>query len=92
MKMKRRTNQIIMGSTLGLAAIAVAIDHTRHPLPSPIERPQASGGEIDDSAPCGLGSPDSLDTTPCALGTPGPCSLTPCSLSPCSLGREGKVD
>ena len=31
----RHRNKIIMGSAIGLAAIAVAIDHTRHHVPEP---------------------------------------------------------
>ena len=72
--MKRRTSQIIMGSTLGLAAIAAAIDHTRHPVPDPVETQQQNNET--KIAPCSLeGSPCSLDAAPCGLGGASPCSL-----------------
>lgn len=52
-----------MGATLGLASIAIIIDHTQHRLPQ-VE--QMSGQEQDnylqESAPCGLGA------APCSLG------------------------
>lgn len=68
--MKRRTSQIIMGSTLSLAAIAAAIDHTRHPVPSPIEAQQDTSDAAE--SPCSLGgSPCSLGGSPCSLGTGG---------------------
>ena len=31
-----KTNRLIVGSALSLAAIAVAIDHTHHRLPDPV--------------------------------------------------------
>lgn len=66
--MKNR-NRLIMGSALGLAAIAVAIDHTRHPLPEPVRAEQGMDlyqieGDAPASqtaSPCGLGAPCSLD-------------------------------
>lgn len=77
-----------MGSAIGVAAIAVAIDHTRHRLPVPAAAvsPQAGEDESDESAavviveegvdtPCGLEvSPCSLDDSPCTMGD-SPCSL-----------------
>jgi len=56
-----------MGSTLGLAAIAAAIDHTRHPLPSPVEAQQDTTETTE--SPCGLGA------SPCSLGGGSPCAL-----------------
>jgi hypothetical protein len=78
----RRSNHLIMGSAIGLAAIAVAIDHTRHRLPEAqpgaAEQQQAQGEEsqiiILEESPCGLTSPCSLDASPCSLDT-SPCSL-----------------
>jgi len=73
--MKNR-NRLIMGSALSLAAIAVAIDHTRHRLPDPISvtQEQAEMSE-EDQSPCGLdtaNSPCSMDdndsdSSPCGL-------------------------
>lgn len=73
MKVKSRW---IMGTALSVAAIAVAIDHTRHRVPEIVLE---EGVIIDDY---------STDGSPCSLGT-SPCALdqSPCSLdsSPCSL-------
>jgi hypothetical protein len=87
--MNKTGSRIIMGTALGIAAVAVAVDHTRHRLPEPQAR-QASGQSSiviiedgDESAnPCGLGggsaSPCSLgddNANPCGLGQQSPCSL-----------------
>jgi hypothetical protein len=90
--MKRSQSKLVMGSALGLAALAVAIDHTRHPLPPP-QPPAMIGSQQDEASPCSLDgeAPCSLEANaPCSLGEPeSPCSLdaAPCSLgeSPCSL-------
>jgi len=76
--MKRRASKIIFGSALSVAAIAVAIDHTRHPLPEPIavEQRATSADEgvatiVDqqsEEAPC------AMDGAPCAMGE-APCSM-----------------
>jgi len=60
--MEHKYNRWIMGTAVGVAAIAAAIDHTRHSLPAP----QASDmivieDDTDDASPC------SLDTSPCSL-------------------------
>ncbi len=77
--MKRRGARLVMGSALGLAAIGVAIDHTRHRLPEP--RPAAEqpgpGQYGGQAAPCGLGG-----EAPCGLGE-SPCSLE--NINPCGL-------
>lgn len=81
-------NRLIMGSAIGLAALAVAIDHTKHRLPEPMNNDlsaQLLGGADDspcslDASPCSLDSPCSLELSPCALDSP--CSL---DVSPCSL-------
>jgi hypothetical protein len=86
--MKRSQSKLVMGSALGLAALAVAIDHTRHPLPPP--QPPAMISQQEEASPCSLDgeAPCSLGESPCSLGE-SPCSLdaAPCSLgeSPCSL-------
>ena len=79
--MKRRTSQMIIGSAMSVAAIAVAIDHTRHSVPEPVARVQddssmepSSGSE----SPCGLGA------SPCGFGGESPCGLG-ANVSPCSL-------
>lgn len=68
-----KTNHIIMGSALGLAAVAIAMDHTRHPLPEPVS--------VESSYVIEQGTPCSLDSSPCSLNE-NPCSL---NSSPCSL-------
>lgn len=88
--MNRIQSKLVMGSALGLAALAVAIDHTRHPLPP--AQPPAMISQEDETSPCAMdnAAPCSLDAeSPCGLGE-SPCSLdaaAPCGLheSPCSL-------
>jgi len=76
-----KKNHIIMGAAIGVAALAVAIDHMHHRLPEPAQ--DMSGyiieGDGGSSSPCGLGG------SPCGLGDSQ--SQSPCSLdtSPCSL-------
>jgi hypothetical protein len=69
-----------MGSALGLAAIAVAIDYTRHRLPEP----QAVEQKVDENAVIILedGASDQ-GQSPCSLDGGSPCSLE--GGSPCSL-------
>ena len=69
-----KKNHLIMGSAIGLAAIAIAIDHTQHRLPEPAG--DMPSFVIEESAsPCSLeSSPCSLDESPCALNS-SPCSL-----------------
>ncbi len=77
-----RRNHWIMGSAVTLAAIAAAIDHTRHRLPEPtVFRPselRADVGEAGafDENPC------TLDSSPCTLDEESPCTLDE---SPCTL-------
>ncbi|MFK5913667.1 MAG: hypothetical protein QM484_04760 [Woeseiaceae bacterium] len=82
----KKTNRLIVGSALGLAAIAVAIDHTQHRLPDPVPvtQDQYQMGE-DEESPCGMGS-----DSPCSMDDE---SSSPCSMdlddsdsSPCGLG------
>lgn len=74
--MKHR-NKWIMGSAIGLAAIAVAVDHTRHRLPEPAaEMDVMETSQVE--SPCGLGVAPcgmTVEETPCGLGAPSPCSL-----------------
>lgn len=76
-------SKIIMGSAVGLAAIAVAIDHTKHRLPTPQESEQyiiMQDGE--GSSPCGM------DSSPCGMGEDeSPCGMT-VGESPCGMGEE----
>ena len=84
MKKNNRRNRWIMGSAIGVAAIAVAIDHTRHRLPEPAAAVSPQAGDAESAAvviveegmdnPCGLNiSPCSLDDSPCTMGD-APCS------------------
>lgn len=67
MKQSRR-NRWIMGSAIGLAAIATAIDYTRHRVPEPIVKQSTAQQPTQEVSPC------SLDANPCGL-TVSPCSL-----------------
>lgn len=80
----KKTNRLIVGSALSLAAIAVAIDHTQHRLPDPIPvtQDQAEMSEEDES-PCGMSS-----ESPCSMDSESPCSMDSddSDSSPCGLG------
>ena len=66
-------HKIIMGSFMSIAALAVAIDHTKHNLPAPQESQQSMiviEGEGDNG-----GTPSSVgNDTPCGMGD-NPCSM-----------------
>ena len=72
--------RMIMGTALGLATIAVAIDHTRHRLPEP----QVMEQQVEENAVIIEDSPCSLEASPCSLDSSSPCSLDSGG-SPCSL-------
>lgn len=84
--MNKKQSKLIMGSAIGLAAILVAIDHTRHSLP-PAEPPGVSDSMSEEEAPCGMGT-----ETPCGLEAESPCGMdeTPCGMTgaPCGMGTE----
>ncbi len=63
--MKHKTGKVIMGATLSLAAIAVAIDHTQHKLPEVETVTSDEQDMMDSGTPCGLG------VAPCSLGEEG---------------------
>lgn len=71
----KKTNRLIVGSALGLAAIAVAIDHTQHRIPDPVPVTQEQTGMDEEESPCGL----SMES---------PCSMDDESSSPCSMDSE----
>ncbi|GMR15031.1 MAG: hypothetical protein BMS9Abin30_0648 [Gammaproteobacteria bacterium] len=97
--MKRKQSKIILGSVIGLAALAVAIYYTRHSLPKAEPQQHRDVDSVhDEEARRALDSPSSIDaylrslddlTAPCSLDPP--CSLddNPCGLdesySPCEL-------
>ena len=66
----RHRNKIIMGSAISIAAIAVAIDHTKHHVPDAAygdieiigEERQRDGGQAGsvDAAPCAIEAPCSM--------------------------------
>jgi hypothetical protein len=66
--MKHKFNRLLMGTAVTVAAIAAAIDHTKHQLPEP-EQAGISGAIIiqddddDGGAPCSL----NIDAAPCSL-------------------------
>ena len=71
--MKKR-NHLIMGSAFTLATLAIAIDHTRHPLPEPSKAQQGTTEK---------GSEAPSDANPCSMN---PCSMNPCGLNSGSDG------
>ena len=55
----KNPNRFIMGAAISLAAVATAIDHTRHKLPVPEETSEQANIIIEgeeDSSPCSLDS------------------------------------
>lgn len=78
-----KKNRIIIGSAVGLAAIAIAIDHTKHKVPEP--EPLEQGAllvEGEEDSPCGMGD------SPCGMGEDeSPCGMS-YDESPCGMGEE----
>jgi len=66
----KKANNIIMGTAFSLATLAIAIDHSKHPLPEP--------SKAQTKSPDGSSSDKEQESE-------NPCSLNPCSLNPCSL-------
>lgn len=69
----KMSNRLIVGTAIGLAVIAVAIDHTKHRLPDAEAEEQMEMMESDES-PCSMSSDideadymDS-DSSPCGMG------------------------
>jgi hypothetical protein len=74
--MKQKT---IIGTAMGLAAIAVLIDHTRHTLPQ--TQPAVGDDQEEVIILCGLeGSPCGLELNPCGLGPDMGGDSNPCGL------------
>lgn len=65
-----------MGSAIGLAALAVAIDHTRHSLPEAESNQGMDLYQIEGESPCSMSAPCSMGSSPCSMGS-----------SPCSMGN-----
>lgn len=74
----KNSHKLIFTTTLGLAALAIAIDHTRHRIPTPVSSSsESASNEVnselepnDDEgnvSPCSMGNPCSLNISPCAL-------------------------
>ncbi|MEJ2115051.1 MAG: hypothetical protein P8X88_03165 [Gammaproteobacteria bacterium] len=78
--MKQNQNRWIMGGAIGLATVAVALDHTRHKLPEPQQNNQEIHGQYvdEDMTPCGLGA-----NNPCGLSANNPYGLG--SSNPCGF-------
>ena len=65
---QNRRNRWIMGSAIGLAALAVAIDHTRHHLPEPVAKQTSATQPAQEANPCSLGgNSDEPSMSPCSL-------------------------
>ncbi|MCK4950500.1 MAG: hypothetical protein KAS48_01685 [Gammaproteobacteria bacterium] len=62
--MKHKYNRWIMGSAVGIAAIAAAIDHTRHKVPELDTSDIIIIQEDDGMSPCG---PGDADESPCGV-------------------------
>jgi len=64
-------NKVILGSALSIAALAVAIDHTKHRVPVPQQTEQGiiiiEGNE--EESPCGMGESTAGqdNETPCGM-------------------------
>lgn len=75
--MKQKQSRIILASAIGLAALAVAIDHTRHSLPEAEPQQYNNTDSVyDEESPCSLDAPCSMDDNPCSLDD----SAAPCGL------------
>ena len=72
----KKSNRLIVGAALSIAAIAVAIDHTQHRLPEPMSAEQEQNSMSEDESPCGMGAEES---SPCSMDSDD-------SSSPCGLG------
>lgn len=64
-----RRNRWIMGSAISLAALATAIDHTRHPVPQAVVKQTSTQQPAQDEiSPCGLGDEsEQQNANPCSL-------------------------
>jgi len=63
-----RRNRWIMGSAISLAALAVAIDHTHHPVPQAVAKPAATQESDQGASPCSLGNDtEDMSVSPCSL-------------------------
>lgn len=63
-----RRNRWIMGSAISLAALATAIDHTRHTVPQPVVNQATAQVPTQADAPCSLGNDSEEQTvSPCSL-------------------------
>lgn len=78
----KNSNRLVMGAAISLAAIAAAIDHTKHRLPTPVEATEQMNIVIEgeeESSPCSMNidNENSSDgsvasevesSSPCGLG------------------------
>lgn len=69
----QKRNRIIMGSAIGLAALAVTIDHTRHALPEP--SPKVEGELSYEELLGGNNKTGEAESSPCGLGGGSPCAM-----------------
>lgn len=73
--MKRRHSRMVIGTAIGAAAIAVAVDHTRQRLPEPEERLASQqaviileeGEELPAAGGCGKPAGPARQPSPCSL-------------------------
>ena len=76
----KKSNRLIVGTALGLAAIAVAIDHTKHRLPDPVAAEYEQNTMNEEESPCGMGE----ESSPCSMDTE--MDSDDADSSPCGLG------
>jgi len=75
--MNRKQTRVIVGAAISAAAIAVAVDHTRHRLPEPDDQLASQQAVIiidegealpaEDSTDCGKPSAAGRQASPCSL-------------------------
>lgn len=73
--MKRRQSRMVIGTAIGAAAIAVAIDHTRQRLPEPEERLASQQAVIILEEGEQLPAEDGCGKPAGPVRQPPPCSL-----------------
>jgi len=73
--MKRRQSRMVIGTAIGAAAIAVAVDHTRQRLPEPEERLASQQAVIILEEGEELPAVDGCDKPAGPGRQPSPCSL-----------------
>ena len=78
---EKRNNRFIIGTAISIAAIATAIDHTRHKLPEPVQVEKTVQPGKPDSTKKGSDSNQApAESSPCSLDSPCGMGVAPCSM------------